>query len=300
MRLRPGSSVIRRIRGLGLSDGADEITRLSLVVLHGNTALTYALFTVAFMEQVAVPTMARTLYRRGTGDIMQLPTERNADTLVFFGQLLDHGPDSPIGRAWINRLNDIHAHFPLRNEDSLYTLATLALDPHRITSQLGRSPFTRKELEAQWQFWRTVARLQGIQHIPRSRNELERWRISYETREFEPSFEGREVAHSLIDTFGEQILPRPLRRYAIDLIAALCTPRLREIHDLPEPSRLLGYALRAATVTYALSKGLRPVDVDRSFVEAFGSHSRDPHDPSTVGYRNRRPLSSDDRPLDEA
>lgn len=298
MKLRSGSRVIRRIRALDLADDADEITRLSLVVLHGHTALTYALFTVAFIEQVAVPTMARTLYRHGTGDIMKLSAERNADTLVFFGQLLDNGPASPVGRMWINRLNDIHAHFPLRNEDSLYTLATLALDPHRITSQLGLSPFSRKELEAQWRFWRTVAQLQGIRDIPLSRNELERWRLSYEAREFESSYEGREVVRSLIDTFGEQILPRRLRRYSVHLIAALCTSRLRETHALPQPSRFLDCALRAAMVTYSLSNRLRPVDLDRSLVESFGRHNSDPHNPSTVGYQKRRPSSGHDQSHD--
>lgn len=152
MKLRPGLVVSRRINTLDPVADSAEIARLSLVALHGNPALTYALFTVAFMKQVAVPPMARILYRRGGGDIMQFPARRNDDTLLFFGQLLDHGPTSPTGRAWIERLNQIHAHFPIRNDDSLYTLSTLALDPHQITSDLAHSPFTATELEAQWLF----------------------------------------------------------------------------------------------------------------------------------------------------
>lgn len=91
----PGVVVTRRIARLDPVRDADEIARLSLVVLHGSRALTYALFTVAFMKQVAVPAMARTLHRRGTGEIIRSTALRNDDTIVFFGQLLDHGPESP-------------------------------------------------------------------------------------------------------------------------------------------------------------------------------------------------------------
>ncbi|MDZ7910503.1 MAG: oxygenase MpaB family protein [Rhodococcus sp. (in: high G+C Gram-positive bacteria)] len=286
--LRPGFTVGRKIRALDDVRDADEIARYSLVVLHGNPTLTYALFTVAFIEQVAVPTMARTLYRRNTGDIMAFPARRNADTIVFFGQLLDHGPTSTVGRAWIERLNEIHSHFPLRNDDSLYTLSTLALDPHLMTTALGRSPFTCPELEAQWQFWRAVAREQKIENIPETRELMQQWRTDYEIREYEPSFEGRQVARSLIDDFARSALPAPLRGYATAIISAICPPRVREVHGLPEPNMVIRWALRAVVVAYSLSTPVRLVDLNRSFVREFGGTWIDPSDPATVGYRRKR------------
>ncbi|MDI9894508.1 oxygenase MpaB family protein [Rhodococcus sp. IEGM 1381] len=288
VRLRPGFTVGRTIRALDEVRDADEIARCSLVVLHGNPVLTYALFTVAFIEQVAIPTMARTLYRRDTGDIMVFPARRNADTIVFFGQLLDHGPTSTVGRAWIERLNQIHSHFPLRNDDSLYTLSTLALDPHQMTTAVGRSPFTSAQLEAQWHFWRAVAQEQKIANIPVSRELMQRWRVEYEEREFATSFEGRQVARSLIDDFARSALPVPLRRYATQIISAICPPRVREVHELPEPRRAIRWALRALVVGYSLSTPLRLVDLDRSFVRQFGGEWIDPSDPETVGYQKNR------------
>lgn len=290
MRLRPGAVVARRIAALDPAGDADEIARLSLVVLHGSRALTYALFTVAFLKQVAVPTMARTLYRRGRGDIVEFPVRRNDDTIVFFGRLLDHGPDSEVGRAWIDRLNAIHAHFPLRNDDSLYTLATLALDPHALTARLGRSPFTDAEREAQWRFWRAVARRQGVHDIPDSREELVRWAADYERREFAPTPDGRGVARALVGAFGDEVLPAALRPYAAQVIAVVCPPELRRVHDLPEPSAPVRHAVRLAVAAYGRTTPVRPIDLDRSLVTTFGTARYGERAPAEVGYQGpRRP-----------
>jgi hypothetical protein len=293
MRLRPGASVARRIRALDPASDADEIARLSLVVLHGSPALTYALFTVAFMKQVAVPTMARTLYRRGRGDIVEFPLRRNDDTIVFFGQLLDHGPDSAIGRAWIERLNAIHARFPLRNADSLYTLATLALDPHAITADLGRSPFTAYELEAQWRFWRAVARHQHIDDIPETREELARWAADYEYREYAPTPDGRAVSDALIEAFARRVLPAPLRGSARSIVAVACPPELRRVHGLPEPTPVVRRVVRAALQAHVAATPLRPIDVDRSLVTTFGTARYGERPPDAVGYQGRRRPDAD-------
>jgi hypothetical protein len=288
MRLRPGAVVSRRIAALDPARDADEIARLSLVVLHGGHALTYALFTVAFMKQVAVPTMARTLYRRGRGDIVEFPIRRNDDTIVFFGQLLDHGPDSSVGRAWIDRLNAIHAHFPLRNEDSLYTLSTLALDPHAITADLGRSPFSAAELEAQWRFWRTVARHQHIRDIPDGREELSRWAAAYEQREFASTHDGREIARALIGAFAQRVLPAALRPHATRIVSAVCPPHLRRVHGLPDPSPATRRAVRLVVHGHGLLTPLRPVDLDRSLATTFGRDRYGDRTPEEVGYQGPR------------
>ncbi len=283
-RLR-GSDVRRRIAALDPVRDADEVARLSLVTLHGHGALVYALFTVAFMKQVAVPAMARTLYRRGTGDIVRETLRRNDDTIVFFGQLLDHGPESEVGRAWIERLNAIHAHFPLRDEDSLYTLATLALDPDAITAALGPSMFTEAELEAQWRFWRAVARLQRVADLPAERATLAAWAADYERREYAPTEDGRAIAVALVDGFAERCLPRPLRRWGPRVVSALCPPGLRQVHDLPDPGPLLSAGVRAALALYRVSLPWRRVPADRSLAHDFGEARYGPRPLEAVGYQ---------------
>ncbi|GAA1749441.1 oxygenase MpaB family protein [Aeromicrobium alkaliterrae] len=288
----PGRSVQRQIAALDPVADADEVARLSLVTLHGYTPLVYSLFTVAFLKQVAVPTMARTLYRHGTGDIVRETIRRNDDTIVFFGQLLDHGPGSPTGRQWIERLNRIHAHFPLRNEDSLYTLATLALDPEALTGRLGASLFTPTELESHWLFWRSVAELQHITDIPESRDELRTWAHAYEQREYDASHEGRGVADALVTAFGQRCLPRPIQRWDRHVVAALCPPELREVHGLPEPSAGIVPLVSRTLGTYARTVGPRPVPLDRSLVTSFGTARYGERPIEDVGYQGPRGRSA--------
>ncbi|MGN2636800.1 oxygenase MpaB family protein [Nocardia takedensis] len=281
-----GAQVRARIAALDPRRDADEIARLSLTVLHGHGALVYALFTVAFLEQVAVPAMARTLYRRGTGDIVRDTLRRNDDTIVFFGNLLDHGPDSAVGRAWIERLNQIHAHFPLRAQDSLYTLATLALDPHAITTSLGVRLFSEAEQEAHWRFWRAVAVRQHLVDIPDERAELARWALAYEQREYAASDDGRAIARALIDAFGQRCLPRAARSAATRVIATFCSRPLRRVHGLPDPDlatrALVGAGLRA----YAASVDFQRLDPHRSLAVDFGERRYGPRTPDEVGYHH--------------
>lgn len=280
-----GRAVRRRIEQLDLDRDAHEIARLSLVSRNGWEPLVYALFTVAFLQQVAVPTMARTLHRRGTGDIVRETIQRNDDTIVFFGQLLDHGPDSEVGRAWIDRLNEIHAHFPLRNDDSLYTLATLALGPHALTAALGRSPFSTTEREAQWRFWRAVAVRQHLERIPEHRGDLGEWAATYEHREHAPSPEGRAIARALVDAFGRRGLPPLLRRWDARIISALCSPELRRIHDLPEPGALVRACVSAGLRAYVRTLDHHRPSSDRSLAVRFGTDRHGERALADVGYR---------------
>lgn len=285
MRRLSGRAVRRQIAALDPDHDAEEIARLSLVTLHGHPSLVYALFTVAFLKQVAVPTMARTLYRRGTGDIVVETIRRNDDTLVFFGQLLDHGPGSSTGQEWIERLNQIHAHFPLRNSDSLYTLATLALDAESITARVGASLFTPEELESHWRFWRAVAQHQHLTDIPHSRVDLRAWAAEYESAEYASTHDGREIAVALVTAFGERCLPRVLRRWDGEVIATLCPPRLREVHGLPTPSVVVTALVRAAMRLYALTVSVRRVRVERSMAQDFGASRYGERPPAEVGYQ---------------
>lgn len=293
-----GAEVRRRIATLDPARNADEITRLSLAILHGHNALVYALFTVAFLKQVAVPAMARTLYRHGTGDIVRETLRRNDDTIVFFGQLIEHGPDSAVGGAWIERLNEIHAHFPLRDQDSVYTLATLALDPHALTSAFGVRLFSEAEREAHWRFWRAVAVRQHLVDLPEERAELARWALEYERREYAASNGGRAIALALIDAFGKRCLPRPVRSAAPRMIAAFCPEPLRRVHGLPEPGLAIRWLVAAGLRAYTASVDFRRVDPYRSLAVDFGERRYGPRTPDEVGYRRANTPDHSRRPPD--
>lgn len=287
-RYRLGALERRRLASLDPIDDATEIAHGVLAGLFGRPALVYALFSVAFAQQVAIAPMARILHRRGTGDILVNTSQRNDDSLVFFGTLLDHGPESPEGQRWIERMNRIHAHFPIRPADSLYTLATLTLGPSRLAAGLGIDLLIAHEAEALWQFWAAVARQQHIPDIPADRHELQAWATAYEAAEYTPSSEGREIVRALIDDLGQRLLPRPLRGYAPDLVAAIAPANLIEVHGLaparPGPAAVVTAALRG----YVAATPVRPINTQRSLAAEFGAKRYGPRDPEAVGYRGPR------------
>lgn len=280
-----GATERRRLATLDPERDHTEIARTSLATLHGNRALVLAMFTVSFMKQVAVPTMGRILWRRGTGDIVTDTATRNDDTILFFGRFLEHGPDSPEGIRWIERLNAIHAHFPIRNADSLYTLGTLALDPEQIATSVGARPFSAIELEGQWRFWRAVAVRQHLTDIPETRAEMRTWVRAYEEREFAPSEGGRAVAAALIEDFSRRVLPARVRPYGPEVIAALCPENLRAAHGLPRPRPAVVGAVRTVGRSYLDGVAVRPVRRDRSLVTMF-DRRRGASGPGQVGYRS--------------
>ncbi|MGW0890244.1 oxygenase MpaB family protein [Saccharopolyspora sp. NPDC002578] len=283
---RIGGLERRRIARLDPVADHTEITRSSLQTLHGDRRLVLALFTVAFMKQVAVPTMARILWRRGTGDIVRNTALRNDDTIVFFGRFLDFGPDSPEGIAWIERMNEIHAHFPIRNDDTLYTLSTLALDPANIAAALGARPFSPTELEAHWRFWRAVAERQRLHDIPVTREDMRAWALDYERREFAPSAAGRAVSDALGEDFTARVLPARLRPFGREALSAISPANLRETHGLPRPRPAVRLAVRTASRAYLDGVVLRPVPLHRSLARTFGTSRTDTGDPAVVGYRH--------------
>ncbi|MCD2189828.1 oxygenase MpaB family protein [Actinomycetospora soli] len=285
MRWVLGATERHRLTTLDPERDHTEIARTSLETLHGHRALVLAMFTVSFMKQVAVPTMGRILWRRGTGDIITDTAGRNDDTIVFFGRFLEHGPDSPEGIRWIERLNAIHAHFPIRDEDSLYTLGTLALDPEQIAAGLGARPFTRVELEGQWRFWRAVAVRQHLRDIPGSREELRTWMHRYEEQEFAPSEAGRAVADALVEDFSRRVLPAPLRPFGPEVLAAISPENLRVTHGLPRPRPAVTAAVRAVGRAYLDGVAVRPVPRDRSLVTLFDRRGG-ASGPDRLGYRS--------------
>jgi hypothetical protein len=102
---------------------------------------------------MAVPSIAAVVHRNGRGPMIQDTRKRNDDSMVFFGEFMKHGYTSERGKAAIARLNEIHAPFPITNDQSLYTLAALSFEADRILAWLGIPMLTDDEKVANQLFW---------------------------------------------------------------------------------------------------------------------------------------------------
>jgi hypothetical protein len=101
---RRGYAIRRRIAALDPVDDNEEAARLTFEVLYGDPIAVHAAYLVGFSRQVAVPGIARVIYRGGGGENLRDVARRTDDTLTLFGAFFHWGHSSPRGRAAIARM----------------------------------------------------------------------------------------------------------------------------------------------------------------------------------------------------
>lgn len=188
---------------------------------------------LAFFRTFAVPKIAELL--GSTGEFVDRARKRYDDTDLILSTIAEHGHDAPFGRAAIRRMNQIHGRFPIANEDFVYVLSTMVLEPFRWNERFGWRPAIEAERLAMFHYWRALAVLMNIADVPETYEELERFNVEFERSRFGYTEAGHRIALAMIGLFVERVplIPRALGARAI--CALLDEPLLHAL-ALPEPS----------------------------------------------------------------
>ncbi|MDE2420578.1 MAG: DUF2236 domain-containing protein [Gammaproteobacteria bacterium] len=249
---------------------ARRYAQLTFEVRFGQPMFIHALFSAAFAFNMGDPKIAAVLYRDGSGTIVKHTRQRNFETLVFFGLIYQHGDDAE-GQKIIAKMSNIHKHFKISNDLFLYTLSTLACLPRRLSERLaGEHGLTTDELEAQFQLWRKVGELMGIQEIPTSQDDFLAWMLDYEHRHFSPTPAATIVIEALAKEWAEYWYPKPLQAWGEGLFYAFIDPETRQRLQLREPSAVQERAVKVAVQSFFRGVRLLPDPADRSWMKAFG------------------------------
>lgn len=267
----------RELARLDPASDARRMAHLLLEVRYGEPRFIHPMFSLAFSRQVAIPAIARVLYRDGKGIIMSQTAKRNDDTLVFFGLLLRHG-NSPAGMQVVERMNRMHARYPIPNELNLYTLSTLACLPQRLGRQFtGRDLFDARESEAVYRFWAMVGEMMGIHDIPGSAEAMLQWMVDYERSEFGSTRDGHEVTMALAREYAQRWYPARLQDVGQRIFFAMFDDHLRETQGVPEVSTVERELVAAAVKAFVLSRQVLPDPGERDLLGMFGqAYSRTP------------------------
>lgn len=265
----------------------ERITHLSNEVRFGDAPLAAAVYTVAFLRQMAVPSIAAVVFRGGHGPIIKDTRTRNDDTLAFFGEFMRCGHSSPRGRAAIERLNEIHAPFSITNEQSLYTLGALTFEVERTSALLGVQLLSSAEQEANFHFWRGVGEQMGLHDLHESPQSFWRWTKEHERLTWGHTEGGRAVAEVMIEDLLARWLPAWLRPLGRQAVLALCEDALLDVHRLPHPAPGVRAAVRAGTRAYRLARRLLPDPPDRSWADHFGAAYGACPEVANMGYHPR-------------
>ncbi|MYR08576.1 DUF2236 domain-containing protein [Gordonia sp. SID5947] len=193
-------------------------------------SLSFALF-----RTYAVPSIGELLY--DTGQFTEATQKRYDDTVLLLDAPIEHGFDSPAGRAGIRRINQMHAMYDISNDDMLYVLSTFVVCPVRWVNAYEWRTLTDNEIHGLTTHYRTLGKRMAIKDIPISYDEFERFYEDYEKRHFAFSSKSRAVADSTLDLLGTFLPYRLLPRWLVRRMSfALMDDRLLTAFNYPKPT----------------------------------------------------------------
>jgi hypothetical protein len=178
---------------------------------------------LAFFKTFAVASIAELL--ASTGEFVERGQKRYDDTDLLISALSEDGWDGPLGQRALRRMNQIHARFEIPNEDYLYVLSAMVLEPIRWNERFGWRRLSDGERLAQFHFWRAIGRRMAIREIPETLEELERLNLETERTRFARTEAGTKLAHAQQGVFLGWFPWLPQRAGA-RAIAALLEPHV--------------------------------------------------------------------------
>ena len=187
---------------------------------------------VALYRTYCVPSISRLLDR--TGEFYAHTQRRYDDTALLVGEMCQWGFEGGRGREALARMNWVHSHFRIDNNDYLYVLSTFIYEPLRWIDRFGWRRTCRNEQLAYYHFWRQVGTRMGIRDIPPSYESFEAWATDYERANFRFAESNRKIGTATRDLFASWY-PRLLAPVVHYSIYALLDDAMLAAFGFPRP-----------------------------------------------------------------
>ena len=199
------------------------------MVLYDFKSEIHSGFFLSYYRNFAIPSTARTL--AATGEMKSRPMKRSYDTGIVLHEIIANGFEHERSQAMLQLLRRVHKGVPGTADDFVYVLMTLLVLPLRWTERHGWRRLTELEKRAATDFYTELGRRMGLQGIPATFAEAERFLDEYEDRNMGPSPEGSMLFEATVAAFASRI-PIPLRRFTPTIMALML--------DKPEVALALG------------------------------------------------------------
>lgn len=213
-------------------------------------ALEFALF-----RTYCVPSISGLLDR--TGEFARCPQKRYDDTDLIVSEMMEWGYDSVRGAAALARMNQIHSHFKIANEDFLYVLSTFVFEPIRWNTRFGWRRMREQERLAFFYFWRAVGERMGIRDIPADYAAFEQFNLMAERTRFSFAESNARIGRATRELFASWFpgWSRPLVRRVIH---AMLDEPVRQAFGFPQASPILRATINSAMRLRALVLRILP------------------------------------------
>lgn len=189
---------------------------------------------IALFRTFCVPSISALLDR--TAEFHHRPQKRYDDTGLMVSLILKWGYDTPRGQAVIQRMNHIHGHFPIRNEDFVYVLSTFIYEPVKWLERFGWRSLTPLEKEALFQFWFAVGQQMEIHSVPNTYEAFEQYNQEYEREYFRYNASSQRVGESTLKLFLSWF-PAPSRPMVEPFVYAIMDDPMLQAFGFPTPQK---------------------------------------------------------------
>ncbi|HEY8101016.1 MAG TPA: oxygenase MpaB family protein [Burkholderiaceae bacterium] len=169
-----------------------------------------------------------------TGEFRKFGQKRYDDTRVLIAHFLEDGYDGGFGKPAIERMNAVHGHFQIPNDDFLFVLSTFISYPIDWLGQNGYRPLTAHEQRAWFVFFRNIGMRMGIKNIPETWPAFQQWVDDYEAKNLVYADSNRRVANATVAIF-EGWFPWPLKGLVGPAVCALISDKLCNAFGYQKP-----------------------------------------------------------------
>ncbi|KAI0030988.1 hypothetical protein K488DRAFT_53034 [Vararia minispora EC-137] len=283
---------------------AQDVIHTSMV-WDMRTINSYAL-SFAIIRTYAIPTISKTLL--ASGELVNGPqvSKRFLDVrshvCVFLSAMLTGKihtiprprPLSPCvqdPRAFVGiaRMNWLHAHYHISNDDYLYTLSLFVLDPIRWTRNYSWRPLSPLEEHARFILYKYIGELMNIDSIPKTLEELEAWSLAYERDRMVPAETNEKLSKGMLVELSSSLpLPGAAKAFLRGCITVLFPERTRIAMMCASP--LFLYPARL-TSPQASGANARPARLRTHFPPCLCLHAGIPYAPALLPSADAQELT---------
>lgn len=195
---------------------------------------------LALLRTFAIPKSSELLV--ATREFTERTQKRYDDTVAIISALGFYGYSSNTGKRALRRMNQIHGHYTIPNDEFLYVLSTFVLEPLRWNAKYGWRRLSDIEQQATYVYWREVGKRMNISDIPSSLAELDTFNRAYEAEHFAFHPNNRILADATETLFLNWFLPTwatPLRRIGREAVHCLMDKPMRDAFGYDEPPEWL-------------------------------------------------------------
>jgi hypothetical protein len=247
--------ILQKIKKLNPEKDYWEIVQLSIwyeFPWDYNRALELALY-----KTFAVPSISKILHQ--SKEFEQHSQKRYDDTDILLSHVIDYGLNHQKGQEALQRINWIHSHYPITNDDYLYVLATFVFDTGNWINQYGYRKLTQNEEIAGFKVWQEIGTQMSIQNIPDSLEALKTYYDEYEKKHFIYNKSNEIVAKATEDLMLSWYLPKYLFEFARPFLHAVMQPHLLKAFNFKEPHQLIKLLVSTVLKTRSTIESLNPI-----------------------------------------